>query len=148
VLALALPAAGCSGDDGDDPTRVEPSAATWPGPPRTSAKAVLDVTAFNRFLATRPHLARSPLGAAVEFARLDRTQATTTSAVARTGPEGGDRATVVVTASGLLDDSVRAVRYTLVFQRASDTWRLRSARRAQRCWPNRGHQTFAPRLCR
>jgi hypothetical protein len=53
-----------------------------------------------------------------------------------------------VTKTGLLDDSVAAVRYTLAFERDGDgTWVLRSASWAQRCAPDRGHDGFSPEPC-
>ena len=66
------------------------------------------------------------------------------------GPEGGGgEASVQVTRDGLADDSVRAVRYEVLLEKAGDgTWRLRSAKRLQRCHLNRGHQDFSPQLCR
>jgi hypothetical protein len=142
---VVLLAAGCSGDD--DKTAARTTAAAWPGPPRPGPAGRLDIAGFNRFLVGRDGLARSPLQAGIQFTRLDREEASTTSAIASTGREGSDRAVVVLTASGLLDDSVRATRYTLVFERRRDRWRLRSARQAQRCWPGRGHQAFSPRAC-
>jgi hypothetical protein len=107
----------------------------------------LNVAAFNAYLAQRSDIGESALRAGIEFTRLDRVHARTTSAVSSTAAEGGSRAVVVLTASGLLDDSVRAISYRLVFARSGDSWRLRSARRTQRCWPRRGHQRFSPQPC-
>jgi hypothetical protein len=146
---VAVLAAGCSGGD-DDEQRAAPAAAraTWPGPPAPTAGGRLPVAGFNRFLDGRPQLARSALKAGIEFARLDRAQARTTSATARTGPEGAPPTVVAVTADGLLDDSVRTERYTLVFRKRGAGWRLASARVAWRCWRGRGHTQFSPALCR
>jgi hypothetical protein len=79
--------------------------------------------------------------------RLDQRAVTTTSIVARSGPEGMGPAVVTATLDGLPDDSVRAERWTLTFAPEDGTYRLAEARRTQRCWPNRGHQEFGPQRC-
>jgi hypothetical protein len=131
VLALGLTACGSGGKTQE----------------RWSGKA--DVSGFNAFVErARPDLARSPATLAAEFVRLDRVSAGTTSLVARAAPEGGGPATVVVTLDRLADDSVRAVRYILRFERRDEgSWHLRSAFRSQRCWPGRGHQGFSAAPC-
>lgn len=92
--------------------------------------------------------ARSPLGSADTFLRLDRRDASTISLVARRGPEAGDEAVVTVLLDGLLDDSVRSERYILELRREDGgAWVLLSASWAQRCQPGRGHQAFSPRPC-
>ena len=116
-------------------------------PERWSGK--VDVAGFNAFLdRVKPDASHSPLAAAAEFLRLDRSTAQTTSLVSRRNGEGGGPATVIVTLDRLPDDSIRAVRYLLRFERQKNgTWRLRSAFRRQRCWPGRGHQGFTPEPC-
>jgi hypothetical protein len=60
----------------------------------------------------------------------------------------GDSATASLVIDGLGDDSVRARSYQLTFTRREDaTWRIQSARWAQRCQPGRGHQSFSPEPC-
>lgn len=60
----------------------------------------------------------------------------------------GDSASATLLVDGLGDDSVRARRYELAFSRRDDgTWRIVSARWAQRCQPGRGHQAFTPAPC-
>jgi len=141
AATAALVLAGC-GADGGGPKE-------WAGPPRPSADGRLDVASFNDFLAGEGAAsARSPVLASAEFLRLDESDAPTISLVSRAGAEGGGPATVVATLDRLLDDSVRAQRYVLRLERQADgTWRLRSARWAQRCWPGRGHQDFSPQPC-
>ena len=151
LLLLLVLASGCGyGDDDDD------------GPPRSQAQAVprvpdpndetgaLPVDEFNEFVdEARPAFATSALRTAVEYANAGEGNSALTSVEAREGPEGSSgEATVTVTREGLADDSVRAVRYELLLERTEEgTWRLRSARRLQRCQPERGHQGFSAQLC-
>jgi len=139
LIAVVL-LAGCAGDD-------EPE--EWAGPPRPNAQGALAVRGFNEFVDENdPDLARSPLASAETFLRVDRTDAARKALVVQTPPEGGRVATVTATLEGLLDDSVRAVRYVLEFaQDDDDSWRLRSARWSQRCHLNRGHQQLLPKRC-
>lgn len=132
------------------PTPHSPSPA-WEGFPRPEASGEISVAEFNEYLeASDPAWTRSALRAAIEFLRLGDSdpEAATTSLVLESNPETGQEAVVTVTKDGLLDDSVRAVRYELVFEKQADgTWRLSSASWAQRCAPRRGHQDFTPELC-
>ena len=92
---------------------------------------------------------RAPALVAGEYVRVDVAEARVTTIAATTGPEGGPSATATVTLDGLLDDSVRARRYVLGLARDGEgTWRVESALATQRCWPGRGHQGYAPTLCR
>ncbi|MGH2573287.1 MAG: hypothetical protein ACRDGU_07390 [Actinomycetota bacterium] len=123
----------------------------WDGFPPPEASGEISVAEFNEFLeASDPASIRSALREALVFLYPGGSdpEAATTSLVLESNPETGQEAVVTVTADGLLDDSVRAVRYELVFERQADgTWRLSSASWAQRCAPRRGHQDFTPELC-
>jgi hypothetical protein len=155
-LALALVlvlAAGCGyGDDDGDERESGPQAQVVPRVPEPKDGAgSLPVDDFNDFVdEARPAFATSALRTAIEFAHAGEGQAATTSVVAFEGPEGSaDEASVTVTRDGLADDSTRALRYQIVLDRADDErWRLRSARRTQRCQPGRGSQEFSTKLCR
>ena len=109
----------------------------------------MPVAAFNALLpASNAAWTHSPLRTAVEFLQLDDTTVRTTTVQATTNPDSRQEADVVVTADGLLDDSVRATRSELHLARQRDaSWRLVSARWSQQCQPNRGHQDFTPELC-
>jgi hypothetical protein len=151
LLALVL-GAGCGyGDDGEEQDPA-PQAQPVPGVPEPGDETgSLSVDEFNDFLEeARPTFATSALRTAIEFAHVGEGQTATTSVVAFEGPEGGaDEASVTVTREGLADDSTRALQYELVLERADDeSWRLRSARRTQRCQPGRGSQEFSTKLCR
>jgi hypothetical protein len=64
------------------------------------------------------------------------------------GTTSNDTGSVSLLVEGLGDDSVRARRYELTLTRREDgTWKIESASWAQRCQPNRGHQTFSPEPC-
>ena len=123
--------------------------ADWNGPPPPDESGAIVVDGFNTFLSNHPELARSPVRAATEFVRLKDPNALTTRVLARASElENPSEVRVLLTEDGLADDSVRAVRYVLEFRREDRRWRLRSARRVQRCQPGRGHQRFSPRPCR
>jgi hypothetical protein len=85
--------------------------------------------------------------AATEFLRLDERTATATTIEASSSGEGEGPQTVVVTLDGLLDDSVRAERWTLTFVPEDEVYRLTEASWAQRCQADRGHQDFSPEPC-
>jgi hypothetical protein len=152
VLALVL-AAGCGYGDGDsEEQESRPQAQAVPRVPEPEdGTGSLPVGEFNDFVdEARPAFASSALRTAIEFAHAGEGQAAMTSVVAFEGPEGNsDEATVTATRDGLADDSTRALRYRIVLERADDeSWRLRSARRTQRCQPGRGSQAFSTKLCR
>jgi hypothetical protein len=134
VVALA----GCG--KGDSPS--------WPGPPDPGADGTVAVENFAAYQQDVDETWEgSAATAALEFLRLDERTAKTTMLEERGGPEGTGPATVVVTLDGLLDDSVRAERWTLEFEPDGDNYVLAQATWAQRCQPGRGHQDFSPEAC-
>jgi hypothetical protein len=154
LLALLALAGGCGyGDDDDDDETTQmppPAQAVPPLPQPDPGTGTIAVADFNEYLdKAGPSFATDALSTAEEFVHVDEGQAARTSVVEMEGPEGGgDEASVQVTRDGLADDSVRAVRYEVLLEKAGDgTWRLRSAKRLQRCHLNRGHQDFSPQLC-
>jgi hypothetical protein len=152
LLLVVLLAGGCGYGDDDEPPRAATQTHTVPRVPDPDEETgTLAVAEFNAFLEeTRPAFATSALRTAVEFANAGEGDSALTSVEARQGPEGNSgEATVIVTREGLADDSVRAVRYEILLERTPNgTWRLREARRLQRCQPDRGHQGFSAQLCR
>ena len=140
LVALAL--AGCDGSDGDS----EPA---WSGPPEASADGNISVDGFAEHQEDVDEAwERSAAMAAAEFLRLDERTATHTTIDARAeAGEGTGPQVVVVTLDGLLDDSVRAERWTLDFDQEGDGYVLTRALREQRCQPGRGHQGFSPDTC-
>jgi hypothetical protein len=153
-LSLLALVAGCGyGDDEDEgaPRSDAPAQAVPRVPSPEDGTGRLPVDDFNEFVEeARPAFATSALRTALEFANAGEGQSALTSVEAREGPEGNSgEATVTVTREGLADDSVHAVRYEILLERTEEgTWRLRSARRLQRCQPERGHQGFSAQLCR
>jgi hypothetical protein len=142
LLATVLALAGCGSNGGD-------KAADWPGPPKTGADGRVEFSGFNDFLAgDGKEFAGSPISAVTEFLRLDESTASVISVVATSPGEVRNFSEVVATLDGLLDDSVRAARYTVELQRnQSMLWRVRAADWAQRCQTGRGHQDFSAEPC-
>jgi hypothetical protein len=140
LLAAVLALAGCGSSSA--------TSNDW-NRPQARPDGTLPVSAFNDFLAgDGQDFADSPIEAVTEFLRLDKTSAAVTTLRATSPGEVRNFSEVVVTLDGLLDDSVRAARYTLELQRDADgMWRLRAADWAQRCQPGRGHQDFSAQLC-
>ena len=62
-----------------------------------------------------------------------------------------DRALVILTQIGLLDDSIKGFRYRLEFEKerpsGKSQWRLVWAGRQQTCWPGRGSQDWTTEPC-
>jgi hypothetical protein len=56
-------------------------------------------------------------------------------------------AVVTLTQTGLLDDSVEAMRYRLEFAAAANQWEMVWSGRQVRCQPNRGSQEWSTDLC-
>jgi hypothetical protein len=143
VLLAAACLAGCDGGNGEGG-----DGSTWTGPPEPAEDGSVSVEEFASHQADVDEAwERSSATAAAEFLRLDETQAARLT-IDRSAPgEGGGPETVVVTLDGLFDDSVRAERWTLVFEPDGETYLLTSAHWAQRCQPGRGHQAFTPERC-
>jgi hypothetical protein len=141
LLATAFALAGCGSNSFHS--------ADW-NRPQAGPDGTLPVSTFNDFLAgDGQDFARSPIEAVTKFLRLDNTSAAVTTFRATSPGEVRNFSEVVVTLAGLLDDSVRAARYTIELQRAAGgMWRLRTADWAQQCQAGRGHQDFSPKLCR
>jgi hypothetical protein len=138
LSALAL--AGC-GNDVD----VE---LLWGGPPDPGPDGVVSVDGFASYQeSVDEHWERSAAMAAAEFLRLDERTATRTTIDGKASAEGMGPQTVTVTLDGLLDDSVRAERWTLGFAREDETYVLGNALRELRCQPERGHQNFSADDC-
>src|ERR1700694_5891394 len=85
----------------------------------------IPVGAFNALLNTNhSSWTHSPLRISVEFLQLDDTAAFTTTVRVSTNPDSLHETDVIVTAAGLLDDSVRASRFDVHLARQSDkSWR-------------------------
>jgi len=120
----------------------------WGGPPQPDPGGVVSVNGFRTFQDNvDEHWEGSATMAAAEFLRLDERTAVRTTIDGKASPEGTGPQTVTVTLEGLLDDSVRAERWTLGFEQEDKTYRLTAALREQRCQPGRGHQEFSAEPC-
>jgi hypothetical protein len=138
LLALA----GCDGNgDGNGET-------AWAGPPEPAADGSASVAEFGEYRdGVEERWEDSAELIAAEFLRLDERTAVRTTIAGEGVGEGDGPRTVTVTFDGLLDDSVRAERWTLVFEPEDGGYRLDSAVRALRCQPGRGHEDFTPEPC-
>jgi predicted small secreted protein len=146
LLLCAVALAGCGGSD--DSSGNGNDEAIWSGAPDPSADGTVAVDGFAEFTAgVEEHWEGSAAMAAAEFLRLDQRTATKTTIEGTAPAEGSGPQTVVVTLDGLLDDSVRAERWTLTFVPDGDVYELTEAQWAQQCQPNRGHQDFSPEPC-
>jgi hypothetical protein len=143
LLATVAVLAGC-GSSGSNGGR-----ANWPGPPKANANGSVEFSGFNDFLAgDGKEFAESPITAVAEFLALDKTSAAVTTLRATSPGEVRNFSEVSATLDGLLDDSVRAARYTVELQRnESNEWRVRAVDWAQQCHTGRGHQEFSPQPC-
>lgn len=120
----------------------------WGGPPDPEPGGIVSTDGFAAFQANvDEHWERSAAMAAAEFLRLDERTAVETTIAGKSSGEGTGPQTVTVTLDGLLDDSVRAERWTLVFEPEGGTYVLANALREQRCQPQRGHQGFSADDC-
>ena len=138
LSALAL--SGCGSDVAVD--------LVWAGPPDPEAGGVVSVDGFAAYQREVDELWEgSALMAAGEFLRLDERTAVRTTIEGKAPAEGMGPQTVVVTLDGLLDDSVRAERWTLGFEEGDGVYTLTAALREQRCQPDRGHQDFSADDC-
>ena len=138
LSAFAL--TGCGSDDAVD--------LVWAGPPDPGAGGVVSVDGFAAFQReVDEHWEGSAAMAAGEFLRLDERTAVRTTLEGKASAEGTGPQTVVVTLDGLLDDSVRAERWTLVFDEGDGVYTLTAALREQSCQRGRGHQNFSADDC-
>ena len=140
-LLAVLVLAGCGSD-----IDVE---LVWGGPPDAAPGGAVSTQGFSSFQQeVDEDWERSPAMAAGVFLRLDERKAQRIKIAAKAGPEGGGGQNVVVTLDGIPDDSVRAERWTLGFEEASDgVYTLTAALRELRCREGRGHQEFAGEAC-
>ena len=159
----ALSAGAVSGSDADgngvvDPWEVAPptlglacsalpASDVWAGDVAglvDRATGHIDVTTFNDFLAgAGASVAASPCDAARMLLHLERPLDEGTIVILVVEPDG----TVTATLDRLADDSVRAVRYGLVFADAGGALHLDSATWTQRCQSGRGHDDFSIEPC-
>ena len=154
MILLAAALSGCAGGDTETVTvtKAAPVTSTLGQPATAEPPRAGDpepAMAFvNENAARAKHSwAQSPVNMAARFLSIVASDARTLTVTQATA-EPGDRTTVTAVQDGLLDDSVRAIRYELELVRQPDgTWRIDTVRRTTRCQPGRGHQDFGPALC-
>jgi hypothetical protein len=149
VLALA----GCGGDGETTTVTVATTVAAEAGdpPPLPSPlpeDGTLPVDEFNAYTESiDEHWERDAASVVSAFVGAGGTESSRRSFEATVRGEGS-AATATLVLDGLLDDSVRALRYDAELRRlGSGAWELVSATWSQRCRAGRGHQDFSPELC-
>ena len=131
-------------------TTTTTTATTSPRlPSPLPADGTLPVDAFNSYTESIDEPWEHDLAALTDaFVEAGASDATQRSFQATSSGEGGGSATATLTLGGLLDDSVRALRYDLVLSARDDgTWTVDSASWSQRCQEGRGHQGFSAAPC-
>ncbi len=140
LLVAGLLAAGCDGNGSEE--------ASWAGPPTPAEDGSVEVDEFADYQeSVDERWERSAETAAAEFLRLDERTAIRTTIAGRSEGEGGGPRAVTVTLDGLLDDSVRAERWILLFELANGSYHLTSGIRTLACNPGRGHEDFTAEPC-
>jgi hypothetical protein len=135
------------------PTTVDARAALvldgWTDSPDAGPNGTVAVDQFNALLdAQSPTWQDSPVDVAVVFSHFAVDTTTEHGDLAtKEVIESSTREGVLVTLTGIGDDSIAAERYDVVLVRGSLGWRLQSAEWTQRCQPRRGHQDFTTELC-
>jgi hypothetical protein len=149
-----LLASACAGGDDTATETVTVTTATTVTVPETTTQTTttqgpsgtLPVDAFNaRAESVDEPWERDLAKVTDEFLAL-REQESGSRSFQSTSSGGSASASLLI--DGLGDDSVRARSYDLTFTRREDgTWRIESARWAQRCQEGRGHQDFSAEPC-
>ena len=143
---------GDDSDQGDD--RVDPDAdrARYTGGYTVDFDTgIVDVSAYAAFLAEHGPPSTGAEGAALEL--LDNPYVEEPDGEGQPDPDvssipaDGGRTVVTVVYEGLMDDSVAAERFELVFVGEADQMRLESGSWASRCQQGRGHQDFSIGFC-
>ena len=106
------------------------------------------VTEFNAYAASVDEpWERTPVTVVTEMLRLDSSDNPNVSVVSEAPAEAAQEASVAVTHSRLLDDSVEATRNDVLLKRDGDVWRVEEVTTSHSCKPGRGHQDFSTDLC-
>lgn len=136
LLLALLPLAACSG-----PGTSTPAVTTT-----VMLDPTLGVFAFDDNATAATVQGATPEAAALAYVGPPEAEGGGT-VTAQTLAQSSDRARVAVTATNLLDDSVRDKRTLFVFSRRTGTWRLVAAGYQTRCQTGRGHQDWAAANC-
>jgi hypothetical protein len=140
LLAAGLLATGCAGNGSEE--------ASWAGPPPPAEDGSIEIDEFADYQeSVDERWERSAETAAAEYLRLDERTAIRTAIAGRSEAEVPSPRAVTVTLDGLLDDSVRAERWILLFELANGSYRLTSGIRTLACNPGRGHEHFTAEPC-
>ena len=125
-----IPSVAPGEEEANEPVEEEPSAAYARADTYLEAAAVL--SGLDPEAAARAYFAEAEVD----------------EVTVETIEQGEDRVIVLVTLSGLLDDSVSAERLRFVYTpEIGGAWTLTDVGRQVRCWEGRGHQEWGPTLC-
>ena len=144
--ALFLSALALSGCDGSDDNGG--SQATWTADNLVDLDNATLVAEFDDYAQSVDEpWERTPVTVVTEMLRLDSSENPNVSVVSEAPAEAAEEATVTVTYSRLLDDSVEAIRNNVRLRRDGDVWRVEKVETSVRCKPDRGHQGFSADAC-
>jgi hypothetical protein len=145
ALALALVLAGCSGSDDSKETG---SSATWTVDDLVDVDDATLAANFNAYAeSVDEQWERAPVTVVTEMLRLDGSDNPNMSVVSEAPAEAAEEATVTVTYSRLLDDSVEATRNVVRLGLDGDVWRVAEIESSVSCKPGLGHQDFSAEDC-
>lgn len=145
--ALFLSAFALSGCDGSEESG-NGSQATWTADSLVDLDNATLVAEFNAYAESVDEpWERAPVTVVTEMFRLDSSENPNVSVISEAPAEAAEEASVTVTYSRLLDDSVEATRNDVQLQRDGDVWRVEEIETSLSCKPGRGHQEFSADSC-
>jgi hypothetical protein len=146
--ALLLSAVALAGCNGSDESSSDGDQATWSADHLVDLDDATLVTEFNAYAETvDEQWERAPVTVVAEMLRLDSSDNPNVSVVSEAPAEAADEATVTVTYSRLLDDSVEATQHVVELGLDGEVWQVERVASSFSCKPGRGHQGFSNEPC-
>lgn len=145
LLLCVIALAGC---DGSDDGSGSGNQAAWTADNLVDLDDTTLVTEFNAYAdSVEEPWEETPVTLVTEMLRLDSSDNPNVSVVSEAPAEAAEEATVTVTYSRLLDDSVEATRNVVNLRLDGDAWRVEEVESSFSCKPGRGHQDFSTEPC-
>ena len=145
LSALALALAAC---DGNNESAGDGGDMTWTVDHLVDVDDATLVTNFNDYAeSVDGEWESTPATVVGELLRLESSDNPNVSIVSEAPGEAAEEATVTVTFSRILDDSVEATRQVVDLVREGEIWRVEAVASSIRCKPGRGHQPFSGEPC-